>query len=322
MSCQNVFLTLAILLLSTVVVINTAPVETNIDAQMYLSQFGYLPEASSGNLAMLDEDTVTQAIQDFQEFAGLYVTGQLDSDTLQLMSLPRCGVKDKRTYSRSKRSYGWRRAWGKKHLTYRISQYTRRMDRPDVDAEIARAFNVWTKYTDLTFSPKSNGPVDIDIRFVTGNHGECGSFDGRGGTLAHAYHPENGDAHFDDAERWTINTSDGTNLFQVAAHEFGHSLGLDHSRQPAALMAAFYSGFTPNFRLHSDDIRSIQELYGRKTKQADDGENEDNSNKGRDREEEEGQDGEGEGQGREGDGQDREGEGDDRSNCPSTSEYY
>ena len=54
-------------------------------------------------------------------------------------------------------------------------------------------------------------------RFETGEHGDGDPFDGPGGTLAHAYFPVyGGDAHFDDAEQWTINSGRGTNLFQVA----------------------------------------------------------------------------------------------------------
>lgn len=97
-------------------------------------------------------------------------------------------------------------------------------------------------------------------------HGDGDAFDGVGGTLAHAFFPVfGGDAHFDDAELWTIGSPRGTNLFQVAAHEFGHSLGLSHSDVRSALMAPFYRGFEPVFKLDSDDVLAIQALYGKRT---------------------------------------------------------
>jgi len=92
-----------------------------------------------------------------------------------------------------------------------------------------------------------------------GEHGDGDPFDGPGGTLAHAYFPVyGGDAHFDDSERWTMRSYRGTNLFQVAAHEFGHSLGLSHSDIKSALMAPFYRGYDPYFTLDQDDIDAIQ----------------------------------------------------------------
>jgi matrix metalloproteinase-14 (membrane-inserted) len=136
------------------------------------------------------------------------------------MSLPRCGVKDKvgfGTDSRSKRYALQGSRWKVKNLTYRISKYPKRLNKDEVDKEVAKAFSVWSEYTDLTFTAKKTNPVHIDIRFESGEHGDGDPFDGPGGTLAHAYFPVyGGDAHFDDAEQWTINSARGTNLFQVA----------------------------------------------------------------------------------------------------------
>ncbi|XP_053689542.1 stromelysin-3 [Sabethes cyaneus] len=247
------------------------PVQTTSQAELYLSQFGYLSakfrNPTSGNL--LDKDTWEKAIMEFQSFAGLNVTGELDGETMELMSLPRCGVRDRIGFgsdSRSKRYALQGSRWKVKALTYRISKYPSRLVRSEVDEEIAKAFSVWSEYTDLTFTPKKTSPVHIDIRFEVNEHGDGDPFDGPGGTLAHAYFPVyGGDAHFDDAEFWTIGKTRGTNLFQVAAHEFGHSLGLSHSDTRSALMAPFYRGYDPVFRLDSDDIQGIQALYGRKT---------------------------------------------------------
>jgi Matrixin len=45
-----------------------------------------------------------------------------------------------------------------------------------------------------------------------------------------------------------------------AAHEFGHSLGLSHSDVRSALMAPFYRGYDPVFRLDSDDIQVSRKM--------------------------------------------------------------
>ncbi|CAG5097647.1 Similar to mmp11: Stromelysin-3 (Xenopus laevis) [Cotesia congregata] len=150
-------------------------------------------------------------------------------------------------------TYGSR--WRVKKLTYKISKYPRSLDKASVDKDIARAFAVWSEYTDLTFTQKKSGQVHIDIRFERGEHGDGDPFDGPGGTLAHAYFPVyGGDAHFDDSEHWSINSYRGTNLFQVAAHEFGHSLGLSHSDIKAALMAPFYRDYY--WKLTDDGVAS------------------------------------------------------------------
>lgn len=83
-----------------------------------------------------------------------------------------------------------------------------------------------------------------------------------GGTLAHAFLPRRGEAHFDRAERWTLNGHKGHNLFMVAAHEIGHTLGLEHSPVRHALMSPYYRRLGASLVLSWDDVVAVQQLYG------------------------------------------------------------
>uniref|UniRef100_A0AAX7U9W6 Matrix metalloproteinase-9 n=1 Tax=Astatotilapia calliptera TaxID=8154 RepID=A0AAX7U9W6_ASTCA len=65
---------------------------------------------------------------------------------------------------------------------------------------------------------------------------------------------------YDDDQKWGFCPDQGYSLFLVAAHEFGHALGLDHSNIREALMYPMYS-YAEDFSLHSDDISGIQYLY-------------------------------------------------------------
>ncbi|XP_029994803.1 matrix metalloproteinase-9 [Sphaeramia orbicularis] len=69
---------------------------------------------------------------------------------------------------------------------------------------------------------------------------------------------------YDDDQKWGFCPDQGYSLFLVAAHEFGHALGLDHSSIREALMYPMYS-YVEDFSLHEDDVEGIQYLYGRKT---------------------------------------------------------
>ncbi|KAK7827803.1 hypothetical protein U0070_019627, partial [Myodes glareolus] len=66
---------------------------------------------------------------------------------------------------------------------------------------------------------------------------------------------------FDTDKKWGFCPDQGYSLFLVAAHEFGHALGLDHSTVPEALMYPMYR-FLEGSPLHEDDVRGIQHLYG------------------------------------------------------------
>ncbi|XP_040837322.1 matrix metalloproteinase-9 [Ochotona curzoniae] len=68
-------------------------------------------------------------------------------------------------------------------------------------------------------------------------------------------------SNFDNDKKWGFCPDRGYSLFLVAAHEFGHALGLDHSTVPEALMYPMYR-YLEGSPLHADDVDGIQKLYG------------------------------------------------------------
>ena len=202
--------------------------------------------------------TLHDSIKEF-----LQQTDELESETERMMSLPRCGIQDAvRDGDKIRRYVLLGSKWPSKDLTYNITRYPSKqmLSIGDVDAEIAKAFNMWAVHTDLTFTKKSSSSFHIDIRFAKRDHGDGNPFDGPEGTLAHAFHPNaGGSVHFDDEENWS-----NSYLMRVAVHEFGHSLGLDHSDIESAVMFPFLND-KEHVTLHQDDILAIQELYGPKS---------------------------------------------------------
>ncbi|KAM9527920.1 matrix metalloproteinase-9 [Guaruba guarouba] len=68
-------------------------------------------------------------------------------------------------------------------------------------------------------------------------------------------------SNYDTDKKWGFCPDRGYSIFLVAAHEFGHSLGLDHSSVREALMYPMYS-YVQDFQLDPDDVQGIQYLYG------------------------------------------------------------
>ncbi|XP_028839039.1 collagenase 3-like [Denticeps clupeoides] len=229
-------------------------------AKKYLDRFYSSTEKTGRSFNKADMEKVR--ITEMQKFFKLNITGVLNSETLQMMKKPRCGVPDVGHYS----VFGEGLKWQTNKLTYRIENYTPDMSTSEVDNAIERALQVWEQVTPLRFTRINSGIADIMISFGSRDHGDFYPFDGPDGTLAHAFAPSTGiggDAHFDDDESFTFQSSNGYVLFLVAAHEFGHSLGLSHSEDPGALMYPVYSYTDPSrFVLPNDDVRGIQSLYG------------------------------------------------------------
>lgn len=142
---------------------------------------------------------------------------------------------------------------------------------------VERAFNEWARYAQLTFTRTytAHQTRSIDILWATHGHGDGEPFDRAGGVIAHAFFPtpDNretiaGDLHFDDSEQWSLpgftaakrkRRQGNVDIFTVALHEIGHTLGLSHSDAPGAVMRAFYAG--PMAGLTADDISGIRAIY-------------------------------------------------------------
>ncbi len=257
------------------------------DVQDFLSNYGYLnldpentaldlpPDIGSNGTSIYKATQVTKkgeldeptenALKSYQEFHGLKCTGKFDDDTKAMMNQKRCGCPDSAEFSLDGRS------WPSNNLTYGFDNFTPDLPVPAIQCRqaVRQAFALWAAETPLSFRerPIATNP-DIRIEFGAGAHGDGFPFDGPGGVLAHAFYPPPnggslaGDAHFDEDEDWTINIPTGgdIDLVTVAAHEFGHSLGLRHSAVAGALMQPFYAG--PRRQLHNDDIAGIRAIYG------------------------------------------------------------
>ncbi|XP_072050835.1 matrix metalloproteinase-18-like [Amphiura filiformis] len=245
------------------------------DAMTYLQRFNHMGTPNMQTGQMMTEDDMVAAISSFQSMANITVTGKLNNETMDMMNMPRCGMPDNMGFSNAARRkrYAAMARWDVTDITWRINSYSTDLPEADINRIMADSLKLWSDVSGLTFTESTAADADFIIDFNTGAHGDGNPFDGPGSVLAHAYFPTTnpigGDAHFDDDEGFTQNTDAGIDLFQVAAHEFGHSLGLGHSDDPNALMYAFYRGYIPNFVLPEDDINGIQYLYGENTGAAD-----------------------------------------------------
>ncbi|WP_165219001.1 matrixin family metalloprotease [Aquisphaera insulae] len=143
--------------------------------------------------------------------------------------------------------------------------------------ELARALATWESVANINIVPVADGSYDDDALGYSQGDSRFGdirfggySFANTATTLAQTYFPPpNGSTAAGDVEvNTSMNFQIGTqyDLYSVLLHETGHSLGLDHAKNPASVMYAKYGGERAG--LADGDIAGIQAIYGARTSDA------------------------------------------------------
>ncbi len=241
--------------------------------QRLLTEMGYLKrDRQPGHFC----ECTCAALKHLQKCYGLPDTGEADEETLRLLQRPRCGVPDigpDPTMSTGPAPFVLRGCrYSTNELTYAFINGTDDLSGDREQGLVREALAAWAEVTPLRFAEvSSDDSPDLPISWEHGNHGDGSPFDGlgtvQGNVLAHAFYPPPcggpfaGALHFDEDESWTDAAAPGRiRLLNVAIHEIGHLLGLEHSNVRDAIMFAFYNDDVDTLR--PDDIAGIHALYG------------------------------------------------------------
>lgn len=103
----------------------------NKEMEDYLTRFGYLPQSDLETGALRTTQQLRDAIRNLQGFAGINMTGEIDTTTKILIKQKRCGVQDVSLGFRNKRSIRVKRynlqgqRWSHANLTWSLRRIPR-----------------------------------------------------------------------------------------------------------------------------------------------------------------------------------------------------
>jgi hypothetical protein len=155
---------------------------------------------------------------------------------------------------------------GSAELSYFLSAGSADLSASLQVGEIARALAEWSRYADVRWQPAGAAdlPHSLTIFWGPPDHGDGFRFAPE--VLAHAFYPAppapepiGGDIHFNDTFDWGAGDPVRYDVFTVALHESGHSLGLAHSSNPSSVMYPMYRGIMSG--AGEEDVAAIQSLY-------------------------------------------------------------
>lgn len=242
-----------------------------IEAQRYLARYGYF---SDEERAATDEGQLTAptsaALRRFQRFARLHVTGTLTIETLKLMRQPRCPIADLEPgelggpgVDDSDPFVFTGDTWDDRTLRWFLQTGT--PDLADEAAAIQRAFDTWAGQVPLTFTQVTTAAdADITVSWETGDHGDGMPFDGSGSggfnIFAHAFFPEDGRIHFDEAGTWAHSHGQWLRRFGVGRPARDRPRTGPATQQPVRRRDVFAIN-SQRRQLHEADVRGIKSRY-------------------------------------------------------------